>query len=197
MTNFLNLRLPEELCLGAVGGPEYSTDIVIASSGYEQRNINWIQARAKYNLAPAINTQEQLQELIAFFRLCKGRAVGFRFKDFSDYTAQNQLIGIGDGVQKDFQLVKEYHAEIKSEKREITKPVEGTVIVLVNDQGVNYICNHDTGTIHFETPPEVGHKIAASFEFDIPVRFDTDQLFASLDTYKSSWKEIPIIEIRV
>ena len=186
MTNFLETRLPEDISLGAEGGPEYSTDIVMAASGYEQRNINWGQARAKYNLAPAINTHEQLQELIAFFRICKGKAYGFRFKDFADYKAQDQLIGIGDGIQKEFQLIKTYSSESKIEKREIKKPVEGTLIISGNCN-----CDYSTGIITFITSPEVGQKIIASFEFDIPVRFDTDQLSVSHNA------NIPIIEIRV
>jgi len=36
------------------------------------------------------------------------------------------------------------------------------------------------------------------FEFDVPVRFDTDRLSAILDSYGvSSWNDIPLVEIRV
>ncbi len=193
MTNFLEIRLPEEISLGAIGGPEYSTDIIMASSGYEQRNINWAQARAKYNLAPAINTSEQLQELISFFRICKGKAFGFRFKDYSDYRADSQLIGVGDGITREFQLIKTYYSPAKAERRIISKPVEGSVEI-----SQEYVCDYRTGLVTFKNPPEIGEQVIASFEFDIPVRFDTDQLFASLEVYGSnSWKEIPIIEIRV
>jgi len=40
--------------------------------------------------------------------------------------------------------------------------------------------------------------ITADFQFDVPVRFDTDRLSATIDSYGSnSWRDIPIVEIRV
>jgi hypothetical protein len=49
---------------------------------------------------------QQLDELIAFCRARKGRAYGFRFKDWTDYKATGQLTGTGNGAIKIFQLVK-------------------------------------------------------------------------------------------
>src|SRR5688500_4642354 len=105
---FIEIRFPTDISYGSGGGPEYSTDIVITQSGYEQRNANWAQARASYNVAHGVKTQAQLDTLIAFFRARKGRADGFRFKDWTDYQATGQALGTGDGVQTGFQLVKSY-----------------------------------------------------------------------------------------
>ena len=41
-------RFPLRASYGAVGGPEFATDIVEVNSGQEQRNIRWDQARAKF-----------------------------------------------------------------------------------------------------------------------------------------------------
>ena len=47
-------------------------------------------------------------------------------------------------------------------------------------------------------PPEAGIIITADFEFDVPVRFDTDELQISMDSYNSgSWNSIPLIELRI
>lgn len=43
---FIETRFPVDIAFGSTGGTEYSTDIVITQSGYEQRNSNWAQARA-------------------------------------------------------------------------------------------------------------------------------------------------------
>jgi hypothetical protein len=66
---------------------------------YEQRNINWSSARGRWDVASGLKKQTQLDTLIAFFRARKGRAHGFRFKDWTDYKATGQAIGTGDGYE--------------------------------------------------------------------------------------------------
>jgi len=55
-----------------------------------------------------------------------------------------------------------------------------------------------TGLVSFPSAPGNGVAITADFQFDVPVRFDTDRLAATIDSYGSrSWHDIPIVEIRV
>ena len=198
---FIEVAFPSDIAYGSAGGPEYSTDIVITHGGYEQRNVNWAQARARYNVAHGVKTQAQLDALIAFFRARKGRADGFRFKDWSDYKATAQAIGTGNGTNKIFQLVKTYSSGNIVETRTITKPVSGSVSVYVNSvlqSDSSYSLDTTTGKITFVTAPANGSVVTADFEFDVPVRFDTDRLSATLDSYGvSSWNDIPLVEIRV
>jgi len=197
---FIEVRFPTDIAYGSTGGPEYSTDIVITQSGYEQRNANWAQARAKYNVVHGVKTQAQLDTLIAFFRARKGRADGFRFKDWNDYQATGQAIGTGNATTTVFQLVKLYSSGTTSETRIISKPVSGTINVYLNSvlQTSGYSVDTTTGLVTFTSAPGSGVAITADFQFDVPVRFDTDRLSASIDTYGShSWKNIPLIEIRV
>lgn len=198
---FAEVCFPTDIAYGSSGGPEYSTDIVITHGGYEQRNINWGQARARYNVAHGIKTQAQLDTLIAFFRARKGRANGFRFKDWSDYKATAQIIGVGNGTNKVFQLVKSYESGSVYETRIINKPVNGSIEVYINSvlqaESV-YSLDTTSGIITFTTAPGNLSVITADFEFDVPVRFDTDRLSAILDSYGvSSWNDIPLVEIRI
>lgn len=198
---FIETRFPTDIAYGSSGGPEYSTDVVIMQSGYEQRNSNWSQARIRYNVAPGVKTQNQLDTLIAFFRARKGRADGFRFKDWTDFKVTGQMIGTGNGSNTVFQLVKTYVNSAITETRTITKPVSATVKiylggVLQNDSV--YTANTTSGQITFLSAPANGALITADFEFDIPARFDTDRLSATLENYgANSLDDIPIIEIRV
>ncbi len=198
---FVEVCFPTDIAYGSSGGPEYSTDIVITHGGYEQRNINWSQARARYNVAHGVKTQAQLDTLIAFFRARKGRANGFRFKDWSDYTATAQVVGTGNGTNKIFQLVKTYSSGSVNENRVVSKPVVGSVAVYKNSvlqAGSAYSLDSTTGIITFVTAPANTSVITADFEFDVPVRFDTDRLSATLDSYGvNSWHDIPLIEIRI
>lgn len=197
---FVETRFPTDISYGASGGPEYSTDIVEIASGFEQRNSNWSSARARYNVAHGVKTKTQLDALIAFFRARKGRAEGFRFKDWSDYQALDEMIGTGDGTTTIFQLKKAYTSGSITESRDIHKPVSGTVKIYVDavEQTSGVTIDTTAGTVTFSTASDVDAIISADFEFDVPVRFDTDRLSASLDNYGShSWHDIPLIEIRV
>lgn len=199
---FIEERFPDDISYGSLGGPQYSTNIVSGVNGFEQRNINWSEAIGIYNVAHGVKTEAQWLRLLAFFRVCKGRAIGFRFKDWSDYKAKAELIGVGDGISSTFKLIKSYFVnnsnDIK-EVRRIKKPVEGSVKIYCD--GVEYTntnVKHQSGEVLFDKAPKTGVMITADFEFDIPARFDTDHLASSIEAQGIySWNNIPIVEIRV
>lgn len=197
---FIEVQFPADISYGSSGGPEYATDIVASQSGYEQRNVNWEQARARYNVAHGVKTKSQLDALIAFFRARKGRAHGFRFKDWTDYQASAVTIGTGDGTTTQFQLLKTYVSGSVTETRIIKKPVSGTVQIYKNAvlQSSGVSVDMATGIVTFTGAPAEEQAITASFQFDVPVRFDTDRLSASLDAYGiHSWLDISLVEVRV
>ncbi len=196
---FVETRFPIDISFGSSGGPEYSTAVVELASGYEQRNVNWAEARARYNVAHGVKTQAQLDTLIAFFRARKGRAHGFRFKDWTDFSATSQLIGTGNGTLTQFQLMKHYVSSVV-ETRTIKKIVSGTAKIYVNGtlQSSGVTVDNNTGLVTFATAPANGTSITADFDFDVPVRFDTDRLSASMEEYGvTSWLDIPLVEVRV
>jgi uncharacterized protein (TIGR02217 family) len=97
---FHEVRFPDDIAYGATGGPEYLTSVVSMASGYEQRNANWSAARGKWNVASGLKHQAQLNTLIAFFRARKGKAYGFRFKDWTDYKVTDRRSAQGMGRQR-------------------------------------------------------------------------------------------------
>ena len=130
-----------------------------------------------WDVASGLKKQAQIDELIAFFRARRGKAYGFRFKDWTDYKASGQLLGTGDDVLTQFQLVKHYPSGSVIEVRTITKPVAGTVKVYLDgvEQLSGWSVDTTTGLVTFSTAPALGVEVTADFEFDVPVRFDTDQ----------------------
>ncbi len=198
MKHFYEIQFPTDIAYGATGGPEFFTDIVTSSSGYEQRNINWNHPRCRYNLAPAIKDKEQLDILLAFFRICQGKALGFRFKDWSDYQLNNSLVAIADGIASSFQLVKTYNFANQSIIRKISKPVLNTIEVYCSKSREIPEINYATGQLKFIQPPEKGIEIRVDGEFDVPVRFDIDKLATSIESYGVySHQEIPLIELKI
>ena len=199
MSGFHEVQFPPDISYGASGGPGYLTTVVTTVSGHERRNANWVAARGKWNVAHGLKKREQVAALIAFFRARRGRAYGFRFKDWTDYQALAQPLGQGDGETQTFQLVKIYNSGGEIEVRIITKPIDGTVKIYRN--GIEAVSGWEldttTGLVTFASAPELEEQITADFEFDVPVRFDSDQMDITIETYQlGSWGQIPVLEIR-
>jgi uncharacterized protein (TIGR02217 family) len=173
--------------------------VVVTGAGHEQRNVDWAEARGRWDVVNGLKNQAQLDELIAFFRARKGRAYGFRFKDWTDYQASSQLVGTGDDAETQFQLVKRYPSGSVVELRTITKPVAGTVRLYLDgvEQLSGWSVDVTTGIITFGTAPAAAVAITADFDFDVPVRFDTDHMAVTIESFKlHRWQQIPIVELR-
>jgi len=202
---FVEERLPEEVERGAVGGPMFKTIITPLYSGHEQRNISWSQSRAEWDIGYGLShlkegkSQSYLNEVIAFFYARRGRAVGFRFKDWTDYEVTDVTIGVGDDAETDFQAVKIYNESgLATYTRILTKLVTGTVVVKIDGTPtVAFSVDVDTGIITMDTAPTAGQVITLTCEFDVPVRFDTDKLDITAITMDAgSIGSIPIVEVR-
>jgi len=205
---FHEVRFPDDISRSARGGPERRTQIVELASGDEERNASWANSRRRYDAAYGIRRADDLAAVVAFFEARNGRLYGFRWKDWADFkscvpsqtsAATDQNIGTGDGTATDFLLVKAYTSGAQTWTRTITKPVDGTVKVAIDgvEQTSGWSVDTTTGLITFTTAPDAGAVITAGFEFDVPVRFDTDMLDVTLDIeWLGSITSIPLIEVR-
>ena len=282
MVDFIEERFPVGIAYGATGGPQFKTTVVTTGSGFESRNVDWSKRRGAWDVAHGIKTTAEYEELLKFFHVVKGMAIGFRFKDHTDYAATDTNIGTGDGETDAFQLRKSYTFGAYTYYRDITKPVAATTTVyvsdveetgvtidtttgivtftpdvtksgtdlFVDDEGASVYTFKSTGTdlsvfsdgqairtLGFDTEanngyftvtgtpsstrmvvveavvdeaagasatiehnpaPGVAAAITADFEFDVPARFDTDVMNATLDDYGvHTWGAIPVVELRM
>lgn len=205
---FHEIRFPDSISRGAKGGPERRTRIVELASGDEERNASWANSRRRYDVSYGVRRADDLAAVFAFFEARDGRLNAFRFKDWSDYKSclpsatpapTDQIIGTGNGSTTTFALTKTYASGAQSWARAIIKPVAGTVTVSLNGvaQGSGWSVNTTTGIVTFVAPPATGAVIRAGFDFDVPVRFDTDELPVTLDIERTgSIPSIPLIEVR-
>lgn len=205
---FHEVRFPDNISRGARGGPERRTQIVELASGAEERNASWANSRRRYDVAYGIRRADDLAAVVSFFEARNGRLHGFRFKDWADFKSclpsqtpgpANQPIGTGNGAATLFQLTKRYTSGAQSWTRAIAKPVAGTVTIALNGtpQASGWSVSTTTGLVTFTTAPAAGVAITAGFEFDVPVRFDTDALDVTLDLERlGSITSIPLVEIR-
>lgn len=208
---FHEVRFPANLSFGSVGGPERRTEVVALTNGFEERNTPWAQSRRRYDAGVGLRSLDDIGELIAFFEARQGQLCGFRWKDWADFKSgrasapvafDDQAIGIGDGVTTDYQLIKTYASGAEAQVRVIAKPVAGTVRVgLQGDElaeGVHYTIDTTTGIVRFASAPAVDERITAGYEFDVPVRFDTDRIQVSVASFQAGdVPQVPVVEVRL
>ena len=112
------------------------------------------------------------------------------------------LLGVGDGLETQFQLTRPYTSGGETYLRPITKPVAGTVLIgldgTVQQESVHFTTDIATGIVTFTAPPPAGLAITAGFEFDVPVRFDTDRINISMANFQAGEApDVPVIEVWV
>lgn len=205
---FHQVRFPLDIALGAQGGPQRLTDITTLASGREERNQRWAHARRRYNAGYGIKSRADMQAVLEFFEERRGRFHAFLWRDGLDWSSRHddgppqagdQRIGTGNGTNRDFQLVKRYGAGFDPYLRPITKPLVETVRVAVGGvalAGAGFSVDALTGMVRLSSVPANGAAVTAGFEFDVPVRFDTDRLDIELAGFDAAIApHIPIIEV--
>lgn len=207
---FHEVRLPTRLAFGSTGGVERRTEVVTLGSGFERRSTPWAQGRRRYLVGANLRSLDDMAALTAFFEARQGRLYGFRFRDFADcrsctpsgaISALDQPLGVGDGAQTRFELRKRYGDGAFATDRPIHKPVGGTVRVAVDAVELApeaYEVDPATGLVTLVAPPGEGAAVTAGFEFDVPVRFDTDRIEVTLESFAAGrMAAVPLTEVRV
>jgi len=209
--SFHEVRFPEALSFGSTGGPERRTEVVTLASGHEERNSPWADSRRRYDAGVGLRALDDIEVLLAFFEARQGRLFGFRWKDWADFKSSrpsktvardDQVLGMGDGSRREFPLLKRYRSGAQVYERRIVKPVAGSVLVgLGGDvlvETVHYGVDVSSGVVTLFDAPPPGAEVTAGFEFDVPVRFDSDRIEVSVAGFRSGEvPRVPVVEIRL
>lgn len=209
--SFHEVRFPTAISLNSEGGPTRRTEIVSLASGFEERNTPWAHSRRRYNAGYGVKSASDIEAVIAFFEARRGRLYGFRWRDPFDWKSSplaldpavtDQPLGTGDGTTTAFQLKKRYDSGGVIYERDVKKPVSATVLVAIDgapqSEGGGFTVDAATGLVTFTTAPSNGAVLTAGYEFDTPVRFDTDELSVARTAFEAGdIANIPLIEVLV
>lgn len=203
-----NVLFPKEISYGSKGGPAFKTTVITLASGLERRNQEWKRVRAIYDVSHGIKSPAELEELRSFFYARRGMANSFNYFDWGDHEIVTQNIGVGDGIKRNFQIIKSYIDDGNYQyDRVITKIEAGSDLpVTVNGtprvKGTHYTLNESTGVVSFigsaANIPAVGAVVAVPYaKFYVHARFDIDHFDPVHDFWLyQSWESIPIVEIK-
>lgn len=211
IASFHDVVFPLPISFGATGGPERRIEVAELTSGREQRNARQAHSKRRYDAGTGIRSINDLREVISFFEARRGKLTAFRFRDPFDsasrgdglaVTPADQALGTGNGTLARFKLVKNYGSGADAYARPIRKPASGTLRVAVasveKTVSTHFSFDDATGEIVFVpgSIPSNGQAVTAGFEFHVPVRFDSDQLSASLTAFKAGHvPTIPLAEV--
>lgn len=207
--SFDEVQFPARISYGSDGGPMRQTHIIQTASGYEVRNTAWEQSLHTYNIRYGLKTYNDLHDVKSFFEARQGPLRGFRYKDWVDFKScapqtalsnLDQQIGVGDNTTTAFQLVKNYTSGSRTYSREIKKPVADSVVIAIDgvNQTSGWVVNTATGIVTFNTAPATNAVITAGYEFDVPVRFDSDELSFQLTSFNyGELFDIILVEVRL
>lgn len=209
MDGFHDVSFPLAVALGSTGGPQRRTEIVTLGSGREERNQRWAASRRRFDAGTGVKSLDDLYKVVEFFEERRGQLYGFRFHDPLDFKScepsetfdrTDQVLGVGDGARADFALIKTYGDAFAPYERTIALPKAGRLVADVG--GVERTLGGDftfaDGVISFlpHAVPPLGAEVRAGFEFDVPVRFDTDRLDVNLSQFEAgAIPAIPMVEI--
>lgn len=211
---YLDVLFPETISAGCRVVPMFNNSVVRGQSGKRDVQINWDAPLRKLDVGHVVKDRSTLAAFLDFWITVRGTAYSFKVWDPTDYEAgveyQNDVvtyigsivIGAGDGIKTDFQMYKYYGVGVNQQSRKITKPVDGTVKVYVDDiekvEDTDYTIDYTTGVISFMSP--VGDTLDVSWagHFYIEASFESAEPVIQLDSPQvGEWNSIVIMEERV
>jgi uncharacterized protein (TIGR02217 family) len=194
--NFHNIRLPKFIEILSTCSTEFNTYCINTISGRETRRQNKEYARQKYIIKNPIFNMNEFEQFNNFFKARRGRQYSFRLRDHFDYNVENQFIASGDDISQEFQLIKLYDDKVAPYSRRITKIVEDTCNLSINDMKINANIDYVTGIVKLSEVLQKNQILKANFMFDVEVRFASDN-FEYIEKADSSFELSDIILLEI
>lgn len=179
---FIEERLLDSVSFGTVYGESFKTDVVTMRNKSESRNMLWSESQGIFTLVFNAMLPEHRAEIMNVFRTCRGRGIGFRLKNWVDFKVEKQKIGVTTGTNDyvTLQLKTTFKSHGFETEKTIYKPVEGTIKIFSGDEEIPFDLDYTTGKVTI-----LDTKISDIYwsgEYDIPVRFDSDEIHWSVDS---------------
>jgi uncharacterized protein (TIGR02217 family) len=203
---YLPKRFPDNIASEPAGGPGFLTEIAATAAGFEQRDERWPESVHAFDFSQGVKSTTDFKLIEAHFRMARGRLHHFRVRDWADFNclrAAGRLVML---TSTTFQIHKVYgDLEAFEELRKITRVYPGSLQVwkdgALQTLTTHYDVDEETGVVEFVSSPGEA-DLGCALQFDVPCRYDTDQLQATLvvlntrgDSYHA-WKTVPLKEVR-
>ena len=172
----IETRLSPQVEAGFSVVPGWNTRVITMRNGQERRNANWTMPKRRFSARYGKFTRAGRDEMLAVAMATLGQTYAFLFKDWSDYDVTGQSLGAAPSGSTAVQLVKTYTFGSQTLTRTITRPVSSTVVVYQAGIPKAGTVSATTGLFTPSTAWTASAALTADFQFDVPVRFATDEV---------------------
>lgn len=186
--------------VGAVRRYEAKAAIKESDNGLVDATPRWPRRRRSWTLSYALEDTDEVENLFdvngteAGFLYIAADPLGDTTK--SDYIAEDQLIGTGDGSETQFQLSVTSETTARSVTRDVKYPISGTVIVYKDGTPtVAFTVSTTTGIVTMTSPPANAVEVTADFHFAYPVRFVSETFDVTLGANHKEIRSVAIEEV--
>lgn len=191
----INAVLDEVVDYGFEGGPRYKTNIVEYPNRMEDRDSGWKYPKHEYSASFGDIDDPNRDYLIAGFHVCRGRKHALKFKDWNDFTIENQPIQVLPGTADPIQLYKTY-TPFGPDYISV-RPVQAfKYAILVDSSGTPVAGTLDTETGIF-TPAAMWtaeQYLILDAEFYVWVRYDDDYNSMTINSWRANTAKVSLVE---
>lgn len=192
---FLEARLDPMITQGAQGGPcVVGRTKRYGPSGFLTQNFVASQLGHRYDISHGVRNRADAQTVVdAFYVLMATPYSGLRLKDWRDFQGTRLNTTLTNITGSTWQLQRAHRFGSVTIKRDIFKPVTGTVFVF--DAGGSPLTNSIDYTTGIATV--TGTPATWTGEFDVPVTFTDDEWMTDLEiaTNSEAWETIQSIKL--
>lgn len=170
--SFIDTRLNDRYRYGFAGGPRWSTLVVDMANGRNRRIKQWSLPHHEFTADYATFNEAEKAQLLNAFMAAGGAFSAFRFRDWNDWMAVDQEIGVGNGTTAPMQLVRNYKFGPTTYTRPITLPLNAEI----RDAENNVVAATVDPLTGLATPtaPWPAKTLRWNGQFDVRVRFADD-----------------------
>jgi uncharacterized protein (TIGR02217 family) len=197
-------RLSDEVELGAIRRDTMNLNIIRTDSGFEDRSRLWAQFLREFEITYPTQQRngqpsDSLQQVYNAFLASGGGEDSFDFQDWRDYSVTDEVFGIGDGAETDFELVKTYTFGSRTHERRIFRPVSAISIKAddVTVPGADYTVDYELGIVTFDVAPLNAVELTWTGTFNVPVRFDPTIQSSAPTTNLEKFDTFTLYEVRL
>ena len=172
--SFHDIRLPLWLSNQFQVNLISETLIVKTNNGQEYRRCNQNYNLKNFEVKNLLINNEQYRELVDFYNRCFGKTYSFKFKDSHSFSTNGQFIAVGDNSTTSFELFLLIDNQLNITKKVLIN--EDTIKIEINHVVTDFDYDKLTNMISLAFPLRDYETLRATFEYDLKVRFDTNNL---------------------
>jgi uncharacterized protein (TIGR02217 family) len=201
MASHVAHRLSAPIELGAKRVVRMDLTVTPMDGGTEARERRWDQFLFDFEVSFPVGKRAgntNLDEVTAAFLATGGGELSFDLRDYRESSVTDEAFGVGDGSTKVFPLTRTYAFGPVSHVRRIYRPVSPITVKKAGIvQSSGYTVDYQLGVVTFTAAPAAAAVLSWSGDFNVPVRFDREQISQAVSIHNEHIETLTLYGVRL